>query len=123
MAAESPHRRPKLGYARRMLRVTLVSWLLGSLLVACTNDEGPRAYATYQECFDDQTETQKKPVEDAIVTCCLEHPIDGQSPACGDATPDCINYLTINLKQTSAGVDEMANACMTYETKKDMQKK
>lgn len=103
---------------RLIMTGSLVAWV-----VACSADDGPRAYPTYQECFEDRLEVEKKPVEETIVLCCLEHPIDGASPACGATAPDCINYLTANLKQTSAGVDEVARACMTYETEKDMKEK
>jgi hypothetical protein len=101
---------------RLILAASLVAWLAG-----CSADDGPRADPTYQECFDDQTLVEKKVVAEAIVLCCLDHPIDGAKPACGATSPDCINYLTDNLKQTSAGVDEVALACMMYEEKKDMQ--
>jgi hypothetical protein len=102
-----------------MLRLFIAGSLVVAWLPGCKNDEGPEAYPTYQECFDDHTEVEKLPIEEAIVVCCLEHPIDGMVPACGATKPDCINYLTINLKQTSAGVVEVMNACTTYEAMKE----
>jgi hypothetical protein len=80
----------------------------------CKDDADNEAYPTYQECFDDHTESEMLPVKEAIVVCCLEHPIDGVKPVCKTTAPDCINYLTDNLKQTSASTVEVAEACDDY---------
>jgi hypothetical protein len=91
--------------------------LIGS--VGC-KDDPEEAYATYQECFDDHTMVETLPAQEAIVVCCLEHPINGISPACGDIKADCINYLTINLNQTSASTTTVMDACADYVTQKNM---
>lgn len=87
--------------------------------VGC-GDDPPKAYPTYQGCFDDRTMAGKLPVQDAIVACCLEHPIMDVSPACGDTKPDCINYLTNNLNQTSASTTDVMDACTEYVSQKTM---
>ncbi|MBL0215343.1 MAG: hypothetical protein IPQ07_15835 [Myxococcales bacterium] len=87
--------------------------------VGC-KDDPPEAYPTYQECFDDHTTHEMLPVMEAIVICCLEHPIAGVAPVCGDTKPDCINYLTNNLNQTSASTIEVMDACADYVTQKSM---
>jgi hypothetical protein len=97
------------------LLVLSVSWL-----AACGSDPAPAAYPTYQECFDDHTEVEGLPVPKAIVICCLEHPIAGLVPACGNAVPDCINYLTANLNQTSASTTEVMDSCADYIDQKSM---
>jgi hypothetical protein len=83
-------------------------------------DDPEEAYATYQECFDDHTMKEMLPTQEAIVVCCLEHKINGISPACGDTKPDCINYLTINLNQTSASTTTVMDACADYVVQKNM---
>jgi hypothetical protein len=100
------------------LAVVLFSFgVLGS--IGC-GDDPPASFATYQACFDDRTMAGKQPVQDAIVVCCLDHPIMDVSPACGDTTPDCINYLTANLNQTSASTIEKMDACAEYVSQKKM---
>lgn len=91
--------------------------LLGT--VGC-KDDPIEAYATYQECFDEHTMEESLLVPEAIVICCLEHPINGISPACGDTKADCINYLTSNLAQTSASTTQVSDACADYIVQKAM---
>ena len=86
--------------------------------IGCKSDP-VQSYATYQECFDDHTMVESLPVQEAIVVCCLEHPINGISPACGDTAPDCINYLTANLGQTSASTTDVMDACTEYVSQKN----
>ncbi|MGE0867376.1 MAG: hypothetical protein AB7P03_02355 [Kofleriaceae bacterium] len=98
-------------------------FLLGSLLcahVGCGGDEGAEAFPTYQACFDAHTDDENLPVLEAIVVCCLEHPIAGMTEACGADKPTCINYLTANLKQTDASVTEVMMACDDYENQLSM---
>ncbi|MDX2090746.1 MAG: hypothetical protein SFX73_23005 [Kofleriaceae bacterium] len=94
---------------RTLLLATLV---LG--FVSC-GDEEPEAFPTYQACFDEFWDTgMGLPVRDTILECCLSHPIDGVTPACGPTAPDCINYLTANLSQTSASTVEVMETCAIY---------
>jgi hypothetical protein len=88
--------------------------------VAC-GDEGHQAtpFTTYQACFDEH-ERDMLPVRENILECCLDHPIDGARPACGETTSECINYLTNNLDQTDAGTVEVMEACVEYIQQKMM---
>lgn len=89
--------------------------LLVLVLVSACKDDPVQGFDTYQACFDDHTTGgEMLPTIEAIVSCCLEHPINGVSPACKDTVPSCINFLTDNLNQTDAStVDEM-DACQMY---------
>ena len=90
-----------------------------ALLVGCGSDQ-VTAYPDFQSCFDDVTHKDATLTKvDAIVTCCLDHTINGKSPACPDTTPDCINFLTNNLAQTSASTVEVMDGCQAYVDKKD----
>ena len=95
------------------LAVALIS-VLCLASVGC-GDDPPASYATFQACFDEQTmKGEKLPVQDAIVKCCIDHPIGGMTLVCGETKPDCINYLTNNLQQTSASTIDKMDACGTY---------
>ncbi len=83
-------------------------------------DDPPEAYPTYQGCFDDHVMHESLPVKEAIVVCCLEHPIDGQVMACGGDKPTCINYLTASLNQTSASTTDVMEACADYVAQMSM---
>jgi hypothetical protein len=98
----------------RALFLASVCWL------AACGEDGPEAFPTYQACFDDHTGAEALPVAKAIVICCLEHPIAGVAPVCGETAPDCINYLTANLNQTSASTVEVMDACTDYIAQKSM---
>lgn len=91
--------------------------ILLALLAAACGEDPPKSYDNYQACFDDQTEKGMLPVMEAIVACCLDHPIDGNRPVCQGAVPDCINYLTINLNQVSASPTEVRTSCEEYVSK------
>lgn len=85
--------------------------------VGC-GDEEAKAYPTYQACFDDKAMKEMLPIQEAIVKCCLEHPIGGTTIVCGETKPDCINYLTNNLSQTSASTIDVMDACTEYVSQK-----
>lgn len=61
--------------------------LLLILPVGC-KDDSVEAYDTLQECFIDHTQEESLPVVEALVVCCLDHPIAGVSPACLDTEAD-----------------------------------
>ena len=89
--------------------------LLALLLVVGCKDDGEEAFDTLQDCFDDHTKEESLPVIEALVVCCLEHPIMGEAPSCGDSAPDCINTLTNEIAQTDASTVEIMDACALYE--------
>ncbi len=101
----------------KLASVAFTVLLVGA--VGCKADP-IEAYASYQECFDEHTMKEVLPTKEAIVICCLEHPINGVSPVCGDIKADCINYLTANLSQTSASTTDVMDACADYISQKNM---
>jgi hypothetical protein len=84
------------------------------LLVGACKDDPVKSYDTYQMCFDDLTEKEGVMVVDAILSCCIEHPIAGEKPACGADEPACINFLTDNLDQTDADIAQRMMGCQLY---------
>ncbi len=101
------------------LVATVVLAVLAIGSTACEQEHGG-GFATYQECFKDHFEDEMLPVKEAIVVCCLEHPISDVVPVCGETKPDCINYLTANLSQTSASTTDVMDACADYVSQKSM---
>ena len=96
----------------RALLVAAVVWM--PLVQGACGDDPQESYPTYQECFDDHTEVEMLGIQEAIVVCCIDHPIAGTAPACGPTKADCINYLTANLSQTSASTVEVMDSCAEY---------
>ncbi|MBA3394722.1 MAG: hypothetical protein H0T89_18895 [Deltaproteobacteria bacterium] len=104
-----------------MRALILASAILGSVGFGCGGNDDHAPYDTYQACFDEHTQEENLPIPQAIVVCCLDHPIAGmEQPVCGETKPDCINYLTANLSQTSAGVAVVDAACDDYILQKSM---
>lgn len=87
--------------------------VLGLFAVGCS-DDGPKEFETYQGCYDELTLQDNRMKIEAIVACCLEHPIAGTAPSCGDDQSACINYLTVNLAQTDADITAKSEACTAY---------
>lgn len=103
------------------MRLLCIGFVLCLSTVACSDDHGggEEAYDTFQECFDDHTMVESLPFQDAVVVCCISHPIDGHTLVCGATAADCVTYLGDNL--TSSATDaEVQAACDDYATQKDM---
>ena len=95
------------------MRSALLGLLLAfSLTSFGCKDDGEEAYDTLQDCFTDHTEEESLPVVEALVVCCLDHPIDGVMPACGASAADCTAYLSTNL--TGATQEDISGACDEY---------
>ncbi|HEX7841110.1 MAG TPA: hypothetical protein VF469_26715 [Kofleriaceae bacterium] len=74
-------------------------------------------FDTLQACYDEHHNRETLPVQQAIVVCCLEHPIAGVHPSCGDTQPGCVSHLHDNLGASVTDADITA-ACMTYISQK-----
>jgi hypothetical protein len=98
----------------RAALVALVALVALPLGIACSPDT-PQAYPSYQECFDDRVLVLMDPVEEGIVTCCLDHEINGVAPSCGADQNACVSFLTNNLFPASADTTQVRNACIEYE--------
>lgn len=105
------------------MRTRFVSAFAASLfalplvLASCSSDDADdEPFDTLQDCFDDHTEGGEgfTPTE-AITVCCLDHPIDGVSPACGATAAQCEDFVDAELDTTSATADEIADGCDDYE--------
>src|SRR3954469_10289528 len=94
--------------------------LLGTLLAfplalsACGGDDGgdAEAYDNLQDCWDDHTMMEGLSTENAITVCCLDHPINGVHPSCGDTQAACVMIVRAGLPDTTVVTDaNVTNAC------------
>jgi len=97
------------------------SFTLGLTLTACSDDKPVDAdpFDTLQDCYDEHTGGDEHlPIQEAIVTCCLDHPIANmKAPTCLDTKADCVTHVRMGLAATILDADIDA-ACMTYITEK-----
>lgn len=87
-----------------------------ALFIAACHGHDHGSYDTFQACYVEHTVDEALPVQEAIVVCCLDHPIMGESPACGATAADCVAYLGTNL--TGVDAAEVSAACDEYELQK-----
>src|SRR5262249_28024909 len=95
-------------------------------LASCGDDGGGAdadPFDTLQLCFDEHHGEEGLSVNNAIVVCCLDHPIAGVHPSCGDTAAACVAQLSgtatvHNPSSTSGPAAEVEAACNDYTTKK-----
>lgn len=82
---------------------------------ACSDDDDGEGegFATLQDCYVDHHEEEGLGVQEALVVCCLDHPIAGVHPSCGNTVDDCIAHVDANI-DTSVTTDDIDAACETY---------
>ena len=95
---------------------------LGLALPGCSDDHDDgdsEPFATLQACYDEHHGGDEHlPIQQAIATCCLDHPIAGmKAPTCLDTQADCVSHVRAALDATILDADITA-ACMTYVTEK-----
>jgi hypothetical protein len=84
-------------------------------LTACgsKNQMEAEPFATLQACFDEHSKTESLSVHDSIVVCCIDHPIAGVHPSCGNLQTDCITHVRAEL-DASVTDTEIQTACTDY---------
>ncbi|MBA3542045.1 MAG: hypothetical protein H0T79_20685 [Deltaproteobacteria bacterium] len=87
---------------------------------ACEHDHDPEGYATLQACFDVHTEEENLSVNEAVVVCCLDHAIGGQTEVCGATQAECVAYLSTALAADSATSAEIDASCTNYVTQREL---
>ena len=88
-----------------------------ALALAACGEDGPdmSPFSSFQACFDKHVDDKMLMPFEAIVECCIDHPIGGMQDACGADRAECINYITANLDQTDASTVEVMGACESYD--------
>jgi hypothetical protein len=100
------------------MRKALLALVL--LLPVGCKDDAAESYDTLQDCFTDHTQEESLPVVESLVVCCLDHPIMGVNPSCGETEADCINHLTDEINQTEASTVDIMDACAEYVVQLEM---
>ncbi|HEX8109296.1 MAG TPA: hypothetical protein VF516_16300, partial [Kofleriaceae bacterium] len=111
------------GFSMRIsnaLFASFVALCLALPLAACGSsspaDNDP--FDTLQACYDDHhSGTDHLPVQQAIATCCLDHPIGGMAaPTCLTTQADCEAHVHTALPSIAAS--DITAACMIYISQK-----
>ncbi|HEX2691184.1 MAG TPA: hypothetical protein VHN14_31445 [Kofleriaceae bacterium] len=94
---------------------TLFVWPL--VVAACGdnggNQEDAEPFETLLDCFNEHHTMESLSVHDAIVVCCLDHPIAGVHPSCEDNPADCVAHVTTELG-SSVTASDVQTACTDY---------
>lgn len=88
--------------------------LFALLFVIGCGGEDEEAYATLDDCFVDHTQEESLPVVEALIVCCLEHPIDGEAPSCGATVAECEDHVGSEIGVDEASDAEVTEACEGY---------
>ncbi len=98
------------------MRFLLTAVLMFSVAACHSHDE--EGFDTFQACYDDHHGGEGKSVQESIVICCLEHPINGVTEVCGTTAAACVTYVTANA--TGPTTAEIQTSCDDYITQKGM---
>jgi hypothetical protein len=83
------------------------------LALAACGEEGEEGYDTLQACYDEHHNGEALPVLEAIVVCCLDHPIVGVAPSCKNTEAECIAHVEAEL-DASVSASDIQAACTEY---------
>jgi len=89
-------------------------------LAACHNHSHDEAFATFAACYEDHTvgdEMLAKP--EAIVACCLDHPVEGLTD-CGPTAAACETLMQAELDDAVAADADIMAGCADYIVQKGM---
>jgi hypothetical protein len=99
----------------RISTALLASFLALSVTACSDNKEADNdPFDTLQACYDAHTSGDEHlPVQEAIVTCCLDHPIAGMAaPTCPAVQADCVTHVHQGLPAIADA--DVTAACTTY---------
>jgi hypothetical protein len=86
------------------------------LVAACSGGDkkDADAFDTLQACYDEHHNVESFSVHDAIVVCCIDHPIgpSGEHPSCKTTQTDCATHVHTEIPSVSDA--DVQAACMTY---------
>ncbi|HEU4731609.1 MAG TPA: hypothetical protein VFT22_27125 [Kofleriaceae bacterium] len=89
--------------------------MLPLVAAACggSDNQDAEPFDTLFACYDEHHNTESLPIQQAIVVCCLDHPIAGVHPSCADTQADCVSHVTAELG-TSVTASDIEGACAIY---------
>ena len=104
----------------RIATALVAAWLAAPLAFAACGDSNKMdadPFDTLQACYDEHHKMESLTVQQAIVVCCLDHPIAGMHPSCANTQADCMAHVRANLDPSVVDAD-IAAACTTYISQK-----
>jgi hypothetical protein len=105
----------------RIATVVIASvFSLPLVFAACggSDDNDSEPFDTLQACYDDHhSGAESLPVQQAIVVCCIDHPIAGVHPSCLDSQAACVGHVRAAL-DTTVTDNDISAACTTYISEK-----
>jgi len=106
----------------RALPTSLIAlvFALPLVLVACGDDKkdaDAEPFATLQDCFDEHHVEESLSVLEALVVCCVDHPINGVHPSCGATKAECVTHIGAEIEPAPTA-DEIDATCADYIDKK-----
>lgn len=108
----------------RLVRLCVISVFVGAAALAACGGGGKDndPFATYQDCFNEHHTTENFDVQQAMVICCISHPIGSaaMNVVCGSNATDCASYITSNLMASDVAPADITAACMDYVTQRSM---
>jgi hypothetical protein len=101
------------------MRLALAFVSTALLFAACGGDDSDsEPYDTFQDCYTDHHNTESLPADQAIVVCCIEHPIGsaGKNTVCGADSASCTTYVTAQVTTSAPTTAEISAGCATYQS-------
>jgi hypothetical protein len=101
---------------RTVTYLVALSFVLPLAVAACGDNGGSMdadPFPTLQACYDEHHATETLSTHDAIVVCCLDHPIAGVHPSCGNSQAECVAHVAQEL-DSSVTASDIDAACTTY---------
>ncbi len=99
------------------IAASLFSLPLVFLACSSTKVEDNDSFATLEDCYTEHHVTESLSTHDAIVVCCIDHPIAGVHPSCENTQADCVTHVRAELDSSVTDADIQA-ACTDYITEK-----
>jgi hypothetical protein len=82
------------------------------------HDDGEaEPFDTLQACYDDHHGDEGLSIQQALVVCCLDHPIAGVHPSCKNTQAECVTHVRGQIGAAVLDAD-IAAACTTYISQK-----
>jgi hypothetical protein len=114
--------------ARTFIARSVLASLLSSLFVVplvvtgCGSDNNnadAEPFDTLQDCFDDHHNVEHLTIKEALVVCCVDHPIGDQKlhPSCGDTLDACKTHVRDEIDVSVTDTD-IGDACADYLNRK-----
>ena len=107
----------------RFFTASFTASLLSSLLAltACGDHKTSDAesFDTLQDCYDDHHGTEHLTTQEALVVCCVDHPIgtSKEHPSCGNTLDACKAHVRAEI-DSSVTDTEVGAACADYLDRK-----